>query len=152
HVNEFYELDFSKFSTSRGHAVWGKDVLGPHTVDSVRFHLARTRPEGRRTNFTTEEYDHTVQQTLIGTWQRWLTGLGARGAKQYGGVVADAGIWTAEHTAFLALLGSRLSALTGSLGQDGFSLNKAAEALNGIVEDAVFFSSQEAGTAEMENW
>ncbi|TIL83179.1 MAG: cupin domain-containing protein, partial [Mesorhizobium sp.] len=52
HVNEFYLLDGQKFSTSRGHAVWGKEVLGPKTVDVVRLHLGLTRPEGERTNFT----------------------------------------------------------------------------------------------------
>jgi methionyl-tRNA synthetase len=152
HVNEFYELDSSKFSTSRGHAVWGKDVLGPHSVDSVRFHLARTRPEGRRTNFTAAEYEATVQQTLVGTWQRWLNDLGSRIDKHYGGVAPDAGIWTPEHTAFLARLGARLSALTGALGQDGFSMNHAAEALNGIVEDTVFFAGLEGATSEIDSW
>ena len=29
HVNEFYLLDGDKFSTSRRHAIWGKDILGP---------------------------------------------------------------------------------------------------------------------------
>ena len=29
HVNEFYLLDGEKFSTSRRHAVWGKDLLTP---------------------------------------------------------------------------------------------------------------------------
>lgn len=152
HVNEFYELDRSKFSTSRRHAVWGKDVLGPHSVDAVRFHLARTRPEGRRTNFTAEDYDATVRDVLEGTWQRWLNDLGARVEKGYDGLVPDAGIWTPEHTAFLARLGARLAELTGSLGHDGFSLNNAAAALAGIVEDVTAFSQRESATAETEEW
>ncbi len=152
HVNEFYELDSAKFSTSRRHAVWGKDVLGPHSVDAVRFHLARTRPEGRRTNFTVEDYDETVRDTLAGGWQRWLNDLGARVEKGHGGVVPDAGIWTPEHTAFLARLGARLTELTGSLGHDGFSLNHAAEALDGIVADVTAFSRLESSTAEIEEW
>lgn len=152
HVNEFYELDSAKFSTSRRHAVWGKDVLGPHSVDAVRFHLARTRPEGRRTNFTVEDYEATVRDTLVGTWQRWLNDLGSRVEKRYGGTVPDAGIWTPEHTGFLSRLTARLSALTGSLGQDGFSLNEAAKALHGIVEDAIAFARCEDAAAEIEEW
>jgi methionyl-tRNA synthetase len=150
HVNEFYELDSSKFSTSRRHAVWGKDVLGPHSVDSVRFHLARTRPEGRRTNFTLDDYDATVRDTLAGTWQRWLNDLGERVEQQYAGLTPDAGVWTPEHTAFLARLGARLAELTGALGQDGFSLNHAAEALNGIVTDVTAFSRAEGVT--LDDW
>jgi methionyl-tRNA synthetase len=152
HVNEFYELDSSKFSTSRRHAVWGKDILGPHSVDAVRFHLARTRPEGRRTNFTVEEYDATVRDTLVGTWQRWLNDLGARVEKNYGGIVPDAGVWTPEHVGFLNRLGTRLAELAGGLGQDGFSMNHAAEALNGIVEDALSFVRLESSTAQIDNW
>ncbi len=52
HVNEFYLLDGEKFSTSRRHAIWGKDLLTPQTVDAVRYYLAKTRPETSRTNFT----------------------------------------------------------------------------------------------------
>ena len=137
HVNEFYELDSSKFSTSRGHAVWGKDILGPHSVDSVRFHLARTRPEGAAPTSPPPSTRPPCADTLVGTWQRWLNDLGARLDKHYGGVAPDAGIWTPEHTAFLARLGARLSALTGALGQDGFSLNHAAGALDGIVDGHV---------------
>jgi methionyl-tRNA synthetase len=150
HVNEFYLLDGSKFSTSRRHAIWGKDVLSPESVDSVRFYLALTRPEGRRTNFELSAYDACVQDTLVGTWQRWLNDLGARVQRDYGGLAPDAGNWTPQHTAFLARLDARLATLTGSLGQDGFSLNQTAETLRGIVDDAVAFSRQEAPLAEVE--
>jgi methionyl-tRNA synthetase len=152
HLNEFYQLDDSKFSTSRRHAVWGKDILGPHSVDAVRFHLSRTRPEGRRTTFTLAAYDATVQDVLVGTWQNWLNDLGSRVDKHYGGLAPDAGIWTPEHTAFLARLGARLRAVTGALGQDGFSLNQAAEELHGIVADVLVFGALEGATAEIEAW
>ena len=32
-VNEFYLLDGDKFSTSRRHAIWGKDILGNSYAD-----------------------------------------------------------------------------------------------------------------------
>ena len=101
---------------------------------AIRYYLALTRPETSRTNFTVEEYERVVEQTLVGTWQRWLNDLGARIEKRYGGSAPDAGIWTPEHTAFWAQLGSRLAEVTGALGQDGFSLNRAARALDGIVD------------------
>jgi methionyl-tRNA synthetase len=147
HVNEFYLLDGDKFSTSRRHAIWGKDILGPHSVDAIRFYLALTRPETHRTNFTLEQYEQVVNDTLIGTWQRWLNDLGARVQSQYGGTVPDAGIWTPEHTAFLAQLESRLAEMAGRLGQDGFSLNLAARTLTGIVEDTLRFSQLEGPVA-----
>lgn len=151
-VNEFYLLDGEKFSTSRRHAIWGKDILGPDSVDGVRFYLARTRPETRRTNFTLTEYETVVQETLAGTWQRWLNDLGARVERDYGGFVPDAGIWTPEHTAFLAQLENRLGAMACCLGQDGFSLNRAAETLHGIVEDTLRFAGFEGAVADIGDW
>ncbi|MEV6593961.1 class I tRNA ligase family protein [Streptomyces acidicola] len=151
HINEFYLLDNSKFSTSRRHVIWGKEILNPRTVDSIRFYLALTRPEGRRTNFALDAYVTYVRQTLVGTWQGWLNGLGDRLEKRYGNTVPDAGTWTPEHTAFLARLQTRLAQVTGSLGQDGFSLNQAAEALNGIVEDVTVFSRRQAPAADVES-
>jgi methionyl-tRNA synthetase len=152
HINEFYLLDGDKFSTSRRHVIWGKDILGPGTVDGLRYHLALTRPETHRTNFTIDAYADTVSRTLIGTWQRWLNDLGERIDLRYGGTVPDAGIWTPEHTAFLARLGSRLAEMTGSLGQDGFSLNLAARTLGGIVDDTLRFCEFEQATAALPEW
>jgi methionyl-tRNA synthetase len=151
-VNEFYLLDGDKFSTSRRHAIWGKDILGPDTVDGIRFYLAQTRPETHRTNFTLSEYETVVAQTLVGTWQRWLNDLGARLEEHYGGVVPDAGIWTPEHTAFWARLENRLDEMAGCLGQDGFSLNRAAQTLQGIVDDVLRFAGFESAIAGIEDW
>ncbi|GAA3293685.1 hypothetical protein GCM10020295_16240 [Streptomyces cinereospinus] len=90
--------------------------------------------------------------TLIGTWQSWLTGLGRRVRERYAGEAPDAGVWTPEHTAFLARLESRRADLTAALGADGFSLNRGAAALSGIVEDAVAFGRLEEGTATSPAW
>ncbi|MER8000598.1 class I tRNA ligase family protein [Streptomyces sp. NPDC095613] len=150
HVNEFYLLEGSKFSTSRRHAIWGKEILGPDSVDAVRYFLSSTRPEGLRTNFAGAEYDTLVRDTLIGTWQEWLGDLGERLGKDFGGVAPDAGNWAPEHSAFLGSLGGRLSALTAALSPDGFSLRRAAAELNGIVTDAVGFSRRESPLAATE--
>ncbi|MEW1547318.1 class I tRNA ligase family protein [Streptomyces tsukubensis] len=152
HVNEFYLLEGAKFSTSRRHAIWGKEILTPESVDAVRYFLARTRPEEERTDFRRAAFERTVDTTLIGGWQRWLGGLGERIAKEYGGSAPDAGTWTPEHSAFLARLGARLAAVTGALRSDGFSLNRAAAELDGIVEDTRRFSRQESPTAHDDAW
>jgi methionyl-tRNA synthetase len=141
-----------KFSTSRRHAIWGKEILSPQTVDAVRFHLAATRPEGRRTNFDLVAYEATVRDVLVGSWQRWLNDLGTRVAQRYGGHAPDAGTWTPEHTAFLRRLGDRLSALTGHLGQDGFRLNPATAELTGIVEDVRRFAAAEYLVSDADLW
>ena len=151
-VNEFYQLEGSKFSTSRGHAIWGKEILRPHTVDAIRFYLALTRPEGRQTSFETGAYEACVQGTLVDTWQRWLNDLGARIDARYGGIAPNAGIWTPEQTALLAQLNTRLAAMTASLGPDDFSLNRAAATLRGIVEDVTGFVRLQRPLAEVDAW
>ncbi|MFF7616717.1 class I tRNA ligase family protein [Streptomyces lavendulae] len=152
HVNEFYLLEGEKFSTSRRHAIWGKEILTPDTVDSVRYFLASTRPEGTRTDFRRAAYEATLDDTLIGTWQQWLNDLGARVAKHHGGRAPDAGNWTAEHSAFLARLGTRLAAVTGALQNDSFSLNQAAAELDGIVRDTVRFARAEGLLTDTPGW
>ncbi|WP_405775367.1 class I tRNA ligase family protein [Streptomyces sp. NBC_00859] len=152
HVNEFYLLEGEKFSTSRRHAIWGKEILGPDSVDAVRYFLSRTRPEAERTNFQRAAYEATLEDTLIGTWQTWLNDLGSRVAKRYGGAAPDAGTWTPEHSAFLGRLGNRLDAVSAGLGSDAFSLNDAAAELDGIVNDTVRFSRKEGLLAETAGW
>ncbi len=151
-LNEFSLLEGSKFSTSRRHAIWGKEILSPDTVDAVRCYLSWMRPEGRRTNFVRAEYDSFVADTLIGGWQRWLNDLGSRVEKQYGGQAPEPGTWMPEHQAFLTRLEDRRTAISHALGQDGFSLNRAARELVGIVTDATEFAAAEQYIAEIETW
>ncbi|MFI0444557.1 class I tRNA ligase family protein [Actinomadura sp. 6N118] len=152
HVNEFYLLEGEKFSTSRRHAIWGKDILSPDTVDAVRFFLSRSRPEGRRTNFSRDAYETALREDLIGTWQHWLNDLGARVDKLYGGIVPAPGDWTPEHHAFQTRLAERLKGVTGSLSPDGFSLNRTADELHRLVEDARRFAREEGSIAGSTRW
>lgn len=152
HVNEFLLLDGAKFSTSRRHAVWGKEILTPDTVDAVRYYLSRIRSEGRRTNFEIPAYEATVRETLIEGWQAWLGDLGGRLDADYAGVAPDAGTWTPEHTAFLARLNARLAAVGAALGPDGFSLNQATAELDGIVADVRRFAAEERRVAQSPAW
>jgi methionyl-tRNA synthetase len=151
-VNEFYGLAGSKFSTSRNHVIWGKDILGPHSVDALRLFLARTRPEGRRTDFERAAYEALLRETLLGEWQGWLADLGDRVERRYGGAAPDAGTWTPEHIAFLARMEHRRAALTASLGPDAFSLNQAADELLGLAADAVRFARAQSPAAQAATW
>lgn len=139
-VNEFYLLDGQKFSTSRRHAIWGKDVLTADSVDAVRYYLALTRGEGERTNFEVAAFQRTVADVLIGRWQRWLTDLGERIDAGFGGLAPDAGTWTPGQTAFLERLRTRLDAISGAYGADGFTLNGVMAELDGLVDDAIRFA------------
>lgn len=131
--NEFYLLDGRKFSTSRRHAVWGKDILTPDSVDALRYYLAWTRGEQERTNFTLAEFHACVDHILVGQWQAWLTALGKRVQGEFSGRAPDAGSWTPAQIGYLDSLRSRLAMITTYYGPDGFSLNRVVDELNAVV-------------------
>ena len=80
-TNEFYRLDGLKFSTSRNHAIWGRELLGESTPDAVRFYAAYTNPEREQSNFTREDFYATLRREPAGPWQRWLEELGEKTKK-----------------------------------------------------------------------
>ncbi len=138
-LNEFYLLDGQKFSTSRRHAIWGKEILNPESVDAVRFYLSLTRGEIERANFELAAFSDCVNEVLIGRWQAWLQDLGRRVEQVFHGRAPDAGDWTAGHRSHLARLEWRRQAIAMALGAEGFSLNQAARELDGLVVDALRF-------------
>lgn len=152
HYNEFYLLDGKKFSTSRRHAVWGKEILTPESVDAVRFYLCLTRPEQERTNFRLSEWEEEVRGTLLGEWQNWLHDLGERVGTIYQGNAPDAGIWTKEQVAFWARLNGLLQAITDALNPDGFSLRSAASHLKALVTETRAFSRSQQQLAGIAHW
>ena len=74
--NEFYELENEKFSTSKGHVVWGRDLLLEVPRDLVRFYLALTCPEHQRTNFGRAALLKVSSERLIDPWNRLVWAFG----------------------------------------------------------------------------
>src|SRR5262249_34975984 len=104
--NEFYRLEGKKFSTSRKHAIWGREPLADAPPDEARFSLAYTCPETERTNFTRAGFEAVVGRELIEAWQEWLAGLGETVARESDGVApappAATDFWTPEQERFAA--------------------------------------------------
>jgi methionyl-tRNA synthetase len=69
-TNEFYELDNAKFSTSRGHVVWGRDLVTEMPRDLVRYHLAATSPENQRTDFSRAALARVTSSRLVEPWNQ----------------------------------------------------------------------------------
>lgn len=140
--NEFYLLDGLKFSTSRRHAVWGKEVLRSDTVDAVRYYLAWTRGEQRQTNFTMTEFRHAVEEKLIGRWQRWLKELGGRINDDFENRAPEAGAWAPRHIGYQRALDARFTAIESCYDGNRFSLNGLVDELNALVELALRFGAE----------
>ncbi|MBV8993579.1 MAG: class I tRNA ligase family protein, partial [Pseudonocardiales bacterium] len=65
-TNEFCHLDGAKFSTSRRHLIWARDLIVKYGADNVRFYLALNNPEHQSSNFTEAEFLKTVETRLRG--------------------------------------------------------------------------------------
>ncbi len=83
-----------KFSTSRNHAIWGRDLLRDQNTDLVRFYLAYSGPETEQTSFTLAEYEQTVRRELLDDVQGWLRQLGSAISSEYSGIAPSPGVWT----------------------------------------------------------
>jgi methionyl-tRNA synthetase len=141
--NEFYLLDGLKFSTSRAHAVWLRDLLAEEPADLVRFYLAHTRPESERTNFTTSDYRAFVGRELRGAWQGWLRGLGRRVGEHAGGLAPEPGAWTDEHRRHYARLGLITARAREGYEARSFSLQAVTRELLELVRLARAFAGGE---------
>lgn len=63
-TNEMYELEGSKFSTSRRHLIWARDLIGRYGATDVRFYLALANPEQQTANFIPAEFEATVARRM----------------------------------------------------------------------------------------
>lgn len=141
--NEFFLLDQEKFSTSRNHAIWGREILGSSSVDAVRFALAYERPETMRTDFTLDRFQDLVNCILIEEWQQWLHGLDQRAEEEWNGKTPVSGLWTNAHREFVARLEEYPRRLARSYSVHSFSLRRVARDLCNLVRDAQEFGEIE---------
>jgi methionyl-tRNA synthetase len=126
-TNEFYRLEGEKFSTSRGHAIWGNDVLRRVPADLLRFYLCLTGPETEFGNFAAKDFTQTVNDQVVGPLAGWIGTVFAQAARAWGGLVPEA---TPQPSSALADLSRSLPArLQAALDPAGFSPRRAAEHL-----------------------
>ncbi|MFD3538832.1 methionine--tRNA ligase [Streptomyces sp. NPDC058662] len=131
-INEFYRLEGEKFSTSRGHAIWGGEFLRRVNADALRFHLCLTGPEREQNNFSMKEFADTVSTVLAGGIERWTDTVLDLLGQDFDSVVpaaAPAGELVAERA---ALPGE----IAAALGAEAFSPQRAAAALATTVDRA----------------
>jgi methionyl-tRNA synthetase len=120
-TNEFATLEGAKFSTSRGHAIWGAPFLREHHPDALRLHLCLTNPEQEQSDFTRAEFDRTVRDVLAGTVEDWA---------------ADVFTDPVPGPPPGALLERLVTEVGGGLEPATFSLRRASGGLVGVVTEA----------------
>jgi methionyl-tRNA synthetase len=143
-ANEFYRLDGLKFSTSRNHAIWGKELLRDQNVDLVRFYLAYSGPETEQTSFTLSEYEQTVRRELLDGAQVWLRQLGNAVLHEYSGIAPSPGEWTGTMHSFYARLNDIVRKAGVSYSAKEFSTQRVARLVLDLVREARSFSHGES--------
>ncbi|MEU7279021.1 class I tRNA ligase family protein [Streptomyces sp. NPDC045431] len=132
-INEFYRLEGEKFSTSRGHAIWGGEFLRRVNADALRFHLCLTGPEREQNNFSMKEFTDTVSTVLAGGLEAWTDTVLDLLAKDF-----DSAVPTAAPEGPLAAERAALPGLVdGALAAETFSPQRAAAVIAAVVDRAV---------------
>jgi methionyl-tRNA synthetase len=133
-TNEFYRLEGEKFSTSRGHAIWGGEFLRQVAADSLRFHLCLTGPEREQSNFAVKEFDDTVRTVLVDGLERWVQTVLSMLAEDFESTVPEA-------ADIAEPVGRLMQGLTSEIGQalaaQSFSPQRAASAIAVAVDRGV---------------
>ncbi len=130
-VNELYLFEGVKFSTSRRHAVWAVEGLTEVGVDAVRYHVMRSRPNGRQTSFARGDLE-LARDRLHSHWNGWLSELASA-------VKAETGVVPGESAggAGWPLLQGRLERLVAELREAyslaGFDPRRAVDLLDEVV-------------------
>ena len=148
-VNELLDLDGSKFSTSRGHLIWARDVLGTVPTDYVRFALSYDRPEGVRSNFLPDNAIDLLNSTFAEDLNFWVNTLAQ--AVGTGKTLPDIGSWTAEQQSFMASVTRLTEQIDASLSLNGFSSRDAARHIRALIAAGARFADTQASFLTSDN-
>ena len=142
-INELLDLNGSKFSTSRGHAIWVNDLLNIVSIDYMRWFLCEIRPEGMRTNLELSHFAKTINQVFSGNLHNWTSLLANMMDKQFKNIVPESGAWTAEHQKFLRFILSCRENVLQHYSAETYSLRAVVHALKNLVEAAHDFTNSQ---------
>ncbi|OPF83758.1 methionine--tRNA ligase [Streptomyces antioxidans] len=134
-VNEFYQLDGAKFSTSRRHAIWVHEALAEAGSDVLRHHVLADRPNGRQTSFTRADLERT-QALLTAQWNGWLERLFAAVARHSDGRVPEERPEGPAWQRLRAWLERTVAELREAYGVEGFDTRRVIALLDEIVAGA----------------
>lgn len=143
-TNEFYNLEGLKFSTSRNHAVWGKELLQDYDSDVVRYYLSLTRPEVEQTNFVMEDFKKTIDSELIKKWGTWLSKATSVSPDLLQDVLLDSKKLTSYQLMFFNRINELYQMICSAYEPNTFSPQHATKSLNTLVEEASRFSQLES--------
>lgn len=125
-TNEFYSLEDQKFSTSKGHAIWGRELLEQYSSDEVRFYIAQNAPELATSNFIPADMQNYVNNVMRPRFDRFEDAL-----KGYLQSTKDPKRSNNSSDEFLAVLEERFSMFYSP---DTFSIRESSQLLSTVID------------------
>lgn len=142
-VNELLDLEGSKFSTSRGHLIGGRDLLSKAPIDYSRWFLCQVRPEGIRSNFMLMDFTRSINQFFFTTLKDWTQEMSDTIATLFDNKLPESGAWSPDQRRFYSLTLSYRQQILDSYVIDHFSPRTITNILKMLAESALrFFRSE----------
>jgi methionyl-tRNA synthetase len=135
--NELYRLDGEKFSTSRNHAIWVRDMVREAPVDAIRFYVAATSPAVEATSFSRADFEARTTAEL-GRVASWLGALHERVSSALGFAPVP-GEWRTDHLEFRRRIDVIVEEARASYEAASFSLEGAAGAVVRLATEGARF-------------
>jgi methionyl-tRNA synthetase len=66
--SEYLTMESSKFSSSRGHVIYVRDMLSRYQPDALRYYIAVAGPESSDADFTWSEFKRRTNEELVAGW------------------------------------------------------------------------------------
>ncbi|WP_061961641.1 methionine--tRNA ligase [Demequina flava] len=66
--SEFLTMESAKFSSSRGHVIYVRDMLARYQPDALRYFIATAGPESHDSDFTWQEFKNRTNNELVAGW------------------------------------------------------------------------------------
>ena len=134
-VNELLDLEGQKFSTSRNHAIWGKDFLNAMGSDRARLALCMHRPQGRKENFIPGEVANESNRIFVQELNGWVRGV-IDMLRPHQNALPEPGAWLTEHRQYFNKLLVLQSTTFNGLSHTCFAPHESARALVSFIEDS----------------
>lgn len=88
-ANHFLNIEGQKFSTSRGLAVWVRELLEKLSPDALRYYVCSILPETKDSNFSWEELKTRNNGELVAAWGNLVNRVFGFCQSKFGGVVPE---------------------------------------------------------------
>ena len=142
-TNEFLCLDGKKFSTSRGHAIWGNDFFSENDSDVSRFYLALNSPESFQSNFNVDDFNRFSSETWIDGFDSDIERLNRNISEHFAGDIPAPGAWTDQQVAFYDKILKFKRDMESSYHPRDFSLFSSTHTVTKYIEVSQHFSLAE---------